>query len=95
MWHQTQKIGENETIRKSHYHVTEVYDKAVHHNLTYQLTSSILTKKNNMMHPWLSGNYHIHWDPLLGVGHQAVIIFWDSCIDKIKSKWVEGKEPAE
>ena len=44
MWYQTQKMEENETIRQIHYHVTDVDEKIVHHNLTYQLTSLSLTK---------------------------------------------------
>ena len=48
MWYQTPKRKENPTIRKIKYHVTEVDDKKVQHNLTYQLSSSRLTIK--MMH---------------------------------------------
>ena len=55
-------------------------------------------QKNNMMHSRLRGHYHIHCEPFLGVGFQAVIRIQcccESCIEKIKSEWVEGKEPAE
>ena len=39
------KIEENATIRQRHYHVKDIDDKTVHHNLTYQLTSSSFTRK--------------------------------------------------
>ena len=39
------QTGGNPTIRKINYHVTDVGDKKVHHNLTYKLTSSRLTLK--------------------------------------------------
>ena len=40
----TQK-EEKATISQIHFHVKDVDDKTVHNNLTYQLTSSSLTKK--------------------------------------------------
>ena len=51
-----------------------------------------------MIHSGLCGHYHIHCDPFLGVGRQSVRIIpccCDSCIEKIKIEWVEGKEPTE
>ena len=37
-------MKENETIKPIHYPVIDVDDETVHHNLTYDLTSSSLTK---------------------------------------------------
>ena len=50
------------------------------------------------MHSGLCGHYHIHCDPLLGVGLKAIKIipcFCESCIDTIKSEWLEDKKPTE
>ena len=55
------KREENATIRQIHYHVKEVDDKTVQIVLTYQLTSSILTPKNDAFE--LCGNYHINCYP--------------------------------
>ena len=65
------KKGGYETIRQRHYHVIEVDEKRAYHNLTYQLTSSNLTREINIMHLGLRGNYHIHCDKLLGGGCKA------------------------
>ena len=94
----TKKREENAAISKIHYHVKEFDDKTVQHNLTYQLTSLSLTQNNNMIHIGLRGHYQIHCDPFLGVVCQSVrriACCCESCIDIIKSEWVEEKEPAE
>ena len=92
-----QKVGSNtkkggtEKIIQINYNAKEVDDKTVHLNLTYQLTSPILPKINNMIHSGLHGHYRIHCDPFLGVGCKADIriTFWcESFIETIKSEWV-------
>ena len=55
MW-DLKKMEEWATIRQIHYHVTEVDEKKVHRNLTYQLTSLRLSKTNSMMRSGLHGH---------------------------------------
>ena len=64
----------------------------------FDLPTYSIEPLKKMMHSGLCGNYHIHCDPFLGVGRQAVRIitcFCEYCIDTIKSEWVEGKKLAE
>ena len=82
----------NATIIQRQYRVTYVDDKTFHYNFTCRLTSASLRK--NMMNSGIFGNYHIHYDPFFGFGCQYVIIIpccCNSCIETIKSEWVEGK----
>ena len=54
--------------------------------------------KKNMMHSGIHGHWHIQCDSFLGVDHQDARIIpccCESCIEMIKSDWLEGKEPAE
>ena len=98
MWCQTHtKREENATIRKIHYHETDVDEKIVHRNLTYQLNLSSLSEYN-MMHLGLCRHYHTHCNPLHGVVHKSVrriLCFCKSLIEAIKSEWLEGKETEE